>query len=138
MTLKQITLYIILPFVVGFLLAAALVTSAYAATLTKDEWEQRIAATVVVGWVAPRCAAEYPGTYELKATREQILGAIQGEAEDAAVDQGLPNDYYFDEVVRVLKALPAKWTETPQNDRRAMCANISEAFPNILKRHVST
>jgi hypothetical protein len=147
-TFRRFLLVVVLPLIIGFALGFAFfgsqahaqnaATPARTFDRTPQEWNERIATTIVVGYFALKCPAVYPGVFYSPVKPAVILGAIQAEADDAALYQGLPAGFYYPEIRAVMASMDPKWDSMEEYKRRVACGNISVSYPGILKRVPTT
>ncbi len=136
---RRFLLVFVLPLIIGFAAGFALFSPrALAQERTPQEWNERIASTIVVGYFAVKCPAAYPGMYHSPLKPEVIISIIQAEADDAATAQGLPEGYFYADVREAMAGLDPKWNSMEEYKRRVACGNVSVSYPGILKRVPST
>jgi hypothetical protein len=105
-----------------------------AAEHTPQEWTDRIATTIAIGYFAVKCPAVYPSVFYSPVKPSAIISAIQAEADDAATDQGLPAGWFYDEVRAAMASLDPKWNSLEEYERRVACGNVAVSYPGLLKR----
>jgi hypothetical protein len=138
-TFRRFLLIVVLPLLIGFALGVAFFSSqARAAERTPEQWNDRIATAVAVGYFAIKCPAAYPGVFYSPVKPADIYGAIQAEADDAATDQGLPAGWFYAEIKAAMASLDPKWAAWEEYERRVGCSNIAVSYPQVLRRVPTT
>lgn len=133
-TFRRFLLIVVLPLIIGFVLGFAFFSYARAAERTPEQWNDRISATIAVGYFAVKCPAVYPGVFYSPVKPADINAAIRAEADDAAADQGLPAGWFYPEIKAAMASLDPKWNAMEEYQRRVACGNVAVSFPQVLRR----
>lgn len=137
-TFRRFLQIVVLPLLIGFVLGLLFYPRAHAAEHTPQEWNDRVATTIAVGYFAVKCPAVYPNVFYSPVKPSTIIGAIQAEADDAAADQGLPVGWFYDDVREAMASLDPKWNSLEEYERRVACGNIAVSYPSLLRRVPTT